>query len=305
MAKNSNKESNFVYDFILAGIAASIGKTATAPLERVKLLLQNQHSIKVIDKPYTGIFDCITRLLKSEGFFSLWRGNLANVFRYFPNQAMNFALKDSIKKNFAVYDPKTHFWKFAAANFLSGGLASSISLIFCHPIDLARTRLALDNKNQAGVRRFSGSYDCLNKIYRAEGIQGVYKGIVISVVGIFTFRAVYFGAYDTLKGSFIKKDTNFFVKWAMAQLITVCSSGLFYPLDTLRRRMMLQSGEAVPLYRNSIDCSIKILREEKFLGFYKGWGTNAIKMCGSSIILVLYDEFQKVLGLEARGGLKE
>ena len=302
---NYNKESNFVYDFILAGIAAAIGKTATAPLERVKLLLQNQHSIKVIEKPYTGIADCMRRLIKVEGFFSLWRGNVANVIRYFPNQAMNFALKDTIKKSFGTYDPKTQFWKFAIANCLAGGIASSISLIFCHPIDLIRTRLALDNKNKIGERKFTGSIDCLVKIYNAEGINGVYKGMVISVVGIFTFRAVYFGFYDTLKGIFIKKDTNFFIKWAVAQSITVLSSAMFYPLDTLRRRMMLQSGESVPIYKNSIDCAKKIMREEHFKGFYKGWGTNAIKMCGSSIILVLYDEFQKALGLEARGGIKE
>jgi solute carrier family 25 (adenine nucleotide translocator) protein 4/5/6/31 len=302
---NIKKESNFVYDFILAGIAAAIGKTATAPLERVKLLLQNQYSIKVIEKPYTGIIDCTKRLIKAEGFLSLWRGNVANVIRYFPNQAMNFALKDTIKKEFRTYDPKAQFWKFAAANCMAGGIASSISLIFCHPIDLVRTRLALDNKNKTGERKFSGSIDCLSKIYKAEGFNGVYKGMVISVVGIFAFRAVYFGFYDTLKGLVIKKDTNFFIKWALAQSITVFSSAMFYPLDTLRRRMMLQSGETVPIYKNSIDCAIKMMKEEKILGFYKGWGTNAIKMCGSSIILVLYDEFQKVLGLEARGGLKE
>jgi solute carrier family 25 (adenine nucleotide translocator) protein 4/5/6/31 len=302
---NLNKESNFVYDFILAGVAAAIGKTATAPLERVKLLLQNQHSIKVIEKPYTGISDCIGRLIKAEGVLSLWRGNVANVIRYFPNQAMNFALKDSIKKSFPLYDPKSQFWKFAIANCMAGGIASSISLIVCHPIDLIRTRLALDNKNKSGGRQFSGSIDCLSKIYNAEGIAGVYKGMVITVIGIFTFRAVYFGFYDTLKGTFIKKDTNFFIKWALAQSITVFSSAMFYPLDTLRRRIMLQSGEKVPIYKNSMDCAKIMMKEERFLGFYKGWGTNAIKMCGSSIILVLYDEFQKVLGLEARGGVKE
>jgi solute carrier family 25 (adenine nucleotide translocator) protein 4/5/6/31 len=304
MSNKSNNESTFVYDFILAGAAGAIGKTATAPFERVKLLLQNQQKIKVIDKPYTGIIDCFRRLIKTEGFFSLWRGNVASVVRYFPNQAMNFSLKDTIKKRFNIYDPKINFWKFAVANCMAGGLAASISLIFCHPIDLIRTRLATDNMNISGDRKFKGSLDCVIQLYNAEGLRGVYKGMVISIIGVFIFRATYFGAYDTLKGV-IKKDTGFLVKWGAAQMITVLCSVIFYPFDTLRRRMMMQSGEMEQVYKNTIDCATKIFQEEKFMGYYKGWGTNSIRTCGSSVVLVLYDEFQSILGLEARGGVKE
>ena len=66
-----NKKSTFLFDFLLAGISAAIGKTSTAPLERAKLLLQNQNSLDVIEKKYTGTFDCLKRLIKEEGFFSL------------------------------------------------------------------------------------------------------------------------------------------------------------------------------------------------------------------------------------------
>jgi len=301
------KRSTFVKDFLLAGIAASIGKTATAPLERVKLLLQNQVSIELVDGPYLGIRDCFKRLIKSEGVFSLWRGNLPNVMRYFPNQAMNFAFKDTFKTIFCPYDQNKHFWKYALGSCLSGGLAGSISLIIVHPIDLARTRLATDNKNTLGKRQFNGTFDCLNKIYTTEGVLGLYRGIVVSVVGIFAYRAAYFGGYDTLKGKLIKKDANFFLKWLLAQSVTIVSGMMFYPLDTIRRRIMIESGklEADKKYKNAVDCFFKVYRNEYMPGFYKGFGTNAIRTSGSSIVLVLYDELQKVCGLEARGGSKE
>lgn len=297
------RKSNFVVDFVLAGVSAAIGKTATAPLERVKLILQNQVSLEVVDGPYLGIRDCLRRLVKTEGFFALWRGNLPNVMRYFPNQALNFAMKDTLKTVFCSHDPNKHFWKYALGSCLSGGLAGSIGLFLVHPIDLVRTRLATDNVDKLGQRKFSGTLDCVGKIYRTEGLIGLYRGIIVSIVGIFAYRAAYFGGYDSLKSKFKKENANFFIKWTLAQFVTVVSGILFYPLDTIRRRIMIESGklEEDKKYKNSIDCIYKMRKQESIYGFYKGFGTNAIRTSGSSIVLVLYDELQTLLGIEARG----
>jgi solute carrier family 25 (mitochondrial adenine nucleotide translocator), member 4/5/6/31 len=78
-------------DFVMGGTAAAISKSAVAPMERVKLLLQNQgEMIKrgLLKRPYTGIGDCFCRVLREEGVLSLWRGNQANVIRYFPTQVL-------------------------------------------------------------------------------------------------------------------------------------------------------------------------------------------------------------------------
>jgi len=84
---------SFAKDFMAGGISAAISKTAVAPIERVKLLLQVQHASKQItaDMQYKGIMDTLVRIPKEQGFLSFWRGNLANVIRYFPTQALNFA----------------------------------------------------------------------------------------------------------------------------------------------------------------------------------------------------------------------
>ena len=70
-------ELGFAETFLLSGIAAGISKTGAAPIERVKLLVQNQNEMLkqgVLDKPYKGVFDCSTRVLKTEGVTSFWRG---------------------------------------------------------------------------------------------------------------------------------------------------------------------------------------------------------------------------------------
>ena len=81
---------------MIGGCSAAVSKTLVAPIERVKLLLQVQDANKNIPKEmrYTGIGDCFMRVSKEQGVASLWRGNLANVIRYFPTQALNFACKD-------------------------------------------------------------------------------------------------------------------------------------------------------------------------------------------------------------------
>lgn len=90
---------SFLIDFMAGGVSAAIAKTAVAPIERVKLLLQVQEVSKQIaqDQRYKGIVDCFVRIPKEQGFASFWRGNLANVIRYFPTQALNFAFKDVYK----------------------------------------------------------------------------------------------------------------------------------------------------------------------------------------------------------------
>ena len=98
-------ELNFMEEFALSGIAAVVSKTAAAPIERVKLLVQNQDEMikqGTLDRPYKGVMDCTARTFANEGLYPFWRGNLANCLRYFPTQALNFAFKGQVKRMFAV-----------------------------------------------------------------------------------------------------------------------------------------------------------------------------------------------------------
>src|SRR5690242_6940350 len=96
-SKPAPKKLSFLENFCLSGAAAVLSKTAAAPIERVKLLIQNQAAMLKngsLDTPYKGIMDCSRRTLVNEGVGSFWKGNTANCVRYFPTQALNFAFKD-------------------------------------------------------------------------------------------------------------------------------------------------------------------------------------------------------------------
>lgn len=216
------------------------------PIERVKLLLQVQHASKQIsaEKQYKGIIDCVVRIPKEQGFLSFWRGNLANVIRYFPTQALNFAFKDKYKQIFlGGVDRHKQFWRYFAGNLASGGAAGATSLCFVYPLDFARTRLAADVGKGAAQREFTGLGNCITKIFKSDGLRGLYQGFNVSVQGIIIYRAAYFGVYDTAKGMLPDpKNVHIIVSWMIAQTVTAVAGLVSYPFDTVRRRMMMQSG---------------------------------------------------------------
>ena len=279
-------ELGFIENFMLSGIAAGISKTAAAPIERVKLLVQNQDEmIKQgrLDKPYNGVMDCVKRTLAAEGVIPFWRGNLANVLRYFPTQALNFAFKDTIKAMFNC--PKdASYGRKLATNIASGGMAGTLSLCFVYSLDFARTRLANDNKGADGKRQYNGLIDVYKHTLKTDGIQGIYKGFTISAVGIFIYRGLYFGLYDTMKPMLGDKPSafmSFFLGWA----VTIVSGIMSYPIDTIRRRMMMTAGTGV-FYKGSIDCGMQVIKNEGVKSLFKGAGANVLRGVAGAGVLV-------------------
>ncbi|GFQ74439.1 hypothetical protein TNCT_548821 [Trichonephila clavata] len=293
--------TSFAKDFVAGGVAAAISKTAVAPIERVKLLLQVQHASKqiTVDKQYKGMVDCFVRIPKEQGFLSFWRGNLANVIRYFPTQALNFAFKDKYKQVFlGGVDKNTQFFRYFLGNLASGGAAGATSLCFVYPLDFARTRLAADIGKTGAGREFTGLGNCLAKIFKSDGLSGLYRGFNVSVQGIIIYRAAYFGFFDTAKGMLPDpKNTPIIISWAIAQTVTTVAGIISYPFDTVRRRMMMQSGRAKAdlMYKSTIDCWSKILKQEGGNAFFKGAFSNVLRGTGGALVLVLYDEIKNFI----------
>jgi len=290
---------SFAQDLAAGGTAAAVSKTLVAPIERVKLLLQVQAASKALaGKEYKGIVDAFVRIPKEQGFMSFWRGNMANVIRYFPTQALNFAFKDTYKQLFlAGVDKKTQFGRYFLGNLASGGAAGATSLCFVYPLDFARTRLGAD-VGSGKAREFNGLVHCIKTIAQRDGVRGLYQGFFVSIQGIIVYRASYFGSYDTIMGVLPdSKNMNFFLKWGVAQVVTTGAGVVSYPFDTVRRRMMMQSGRAKEelMYKGTADCWKKIYQQEGGKAFFKGAFSNVLRGTGGALVLVLYGELKKAL----------
>merc|ERR1712224_1011133 len=294
----------FAMDFVVRGTSGAISKTLTAPIERVKLVIQTQDANPRImsgEVPrYTGIGNCFSRILAEQGLASFWRGNLTNVIRYFPTQAFNLVFKDSIKKLFPKYSPKTDFWKFFAVNLASGGLAGAGSLTIVYPLDYARTRLASDVGS--GKRDFTGLGDCIVKTAKGpKGFMGLYNGFGVSVAGIIAYRGVQFGTFDTIMGlNPYKSDLGLLgavSTFCAAQTAVLASALVTYPFDTVRRRLQMESEKAVEdrMYKGTFHCVSVISKKEGVSALYKGFVANAHRAVGAALVLVLYDTSKKAL----------
>jgi len=290
----------FVVDFLMGGVSAAVSKTAAAPIERVKLLIQNQDEMLKtgrLDRKFDGIGECFRRTARDDGIASLWRGNTANVIRYFPTQALNFAFRDTYKKMFSYKKERDGYAKWMAGNLASGGMAGATSLLFVYSLDYARTRLGNDMKNKnGGERQFNGLVDVYKKTLKSDGIAGLYRGFGPSVLGIVVYRGLYFGMYDSIKPVILvgPLEGNFLASFALGWSVTTGAGIASYPLDTVRRRMMMTSGEAVK-YKSSMDAARQIIAKEGVKSLFKGAGANILRGVAGAGVLSIYDQMQVLM----------
>jgi len=203
--------------------------------------------------------------------------------------------KDEIKKLFTEKKTDTYATKFGK-NVMSGGAAGALSLFFVYSLDYARTRLANDvkstKKGGKTEREFNGLIDVYRKTIKSDGVQGLYRGFVISCVGIVVYRGFYFGLYDTVK-PLIDPNAGFLVSFSLGYVVTVTAGLASYPIDTIRRRMMMTSGQAVK-YKGSMDCALQIIKKEGTSSLFKGAGANILRGMAGAGTLAGFDVFQNL-----------
>uniref|UniRef100_A0A2R9C655 ADP/ATP translocase n=1 Tax=Pan paniscus TaxID=9597 RepID=A0A2R9C655_PANPA len=273
---------SFAKDSLAGGVAAAISKMAVAPIKRVNLLLQVQHTSKQItaDKQYKGIRDCMVCIPKEHGVLS-WCGNLAS--------ALNFTFKDKYKQIFlGGVDKRSQFWCYFAGNLASGGATGATSLCFVYPLDFAHTRVAADVGKAGAEREFRGFGDCLVKIYKSDGIKSLYQGFNVSVQGI-----IYRAAWNA-SGS---QEHSHCHQLDDAQTVTAVAGLTSYPFDTICCYMMMQSGckGTDIMYTGTFDCWRKITHDEGSKAVFKGAWSSVLRGMGGTFVLVLYDETKKYM----------
>ncbi|TKY74901.1 ADP,ATP carrier protein [Spatholobus suberectus] len=293
---------NFQRDLMAGAAMGGVVHTIVAPVERAKLLLQTQESNLAIvasgRRRFKGMLDCIVRTVREEGILSLWRGNGSSVLRYYPSVALNFSLKDLYRSMLRGGNSgDNNLMSGAPANFVAGAAAGCTTLVLVYPLDIAHTRLAADI-GRTEVRQFRGIYHFLATIFHKDGVPGIYRGLPASLHGMVVHRGLYFGGFDTMKeilSEESKLELALWKRWVVAQAVTTSAGLISYPLDTVRRRMMMQSGMEQPVYNSTLDCWRKIYRTEGLASFYRGAVSNVFRSTGAAAILVLYDEVKKFM----------
>lgn len=270
------------------GGAGIIARTASAPLDRIKLLFQVQAvaSSGTSATAYTGVGQAFYKIYTEEGILSFWKGNGVNVVRVAPYAAAQLASNDYYKTLLADENGKLG----VSQRLVAGALAGMTGTALTHPLDTVRLRLALPN------HEYKGAMHCFSTVYRTEGVRALYKGLGPTLAGIAPYAATNFASYDIAKKMYYgengKEDrvSNLFVGGASGTFAaTVC-----YPLDTIRRRMQMKGKT----YNGMLDAITTIARTEGMRGFFRGWVANSLKVVPqNSIRFVSYEILKDLLNV--------
>lgn len=281
-----------------------------APVERVKLLMQLEGSIVQGSKmDGKNAFDVAWHVYEKEGFLSFWRGNWPNVLRTAGQAGLNFSFMDffkSIATSSTVdliliqgQDQGDYVKRRRqlATSFIAGGLAGATSTTVLYPTEYVRTRLAMDQGRSIQLREYRSMGDVIVKTFRTDGIGGLYQGYGIALWGSVFYRLLYLGGYDGIKTEYIQyKESQghtmtFGERFVIAQTVALVAGTICYPIDSVRRRLMMQAGKPYEerLYTGSIHCFREVWRKEGMRGFYLGLTPNLVRSIGGALMLVLYD----------------
>ncbi|MEW5313430.1 MAG: hypothetical protein WDW38_004999 [Sanguina aurantia] len=219
--------------FLAGGTAGAVARSATAPLDRIKLLFQVQAVASSGTTPgaYTGVGQAATKILREEGFKAFWKGNGVNVVRVFPYASAQLSSNDLYKRLLADKDHELS----VPRRLLAGACAGMTATAITHPLDTVRLRLALPK------HPYSGAVNCVSSIVRHEGPMALYKGLSPTLIGVAPYAALNFATYDLIKKWLYRGEKP---QSAVSNLLVGGCSGivaatLCYPLDTVRRRMQV------------------------------------------------------------------
>ncbi|KAG8647749.1 hypothetical protein MANES_09G103800v8 [Manihot esculenta] len=251
--------------FVAGAIAGAAAKTVTAPLDRIKLLMQT-HGVRAGRegaKKAIGFIEAITLVGKEEGLKGYWKGNLPQVIRIIPYSAVQLFAYETYKKLFVGKDGKLS----VAGRLAAGACAGMTSTFVTYPLDVLRLRLAVE----PGYRTMS---EIALNMLREEGIASFYYGLGPSLIGIAPYIAVNFCIFDLVKKSLPEK----YRQTTQASLLTAVASAAVatltcYPLDTIRRQMQMKGTP----YRTVLDAFQGIIQSDGVTGLYRGFLPNALK----------------------------
>eukprot|EP01062_Namystynia_karyoxenos_P048354 TRINITY_DN36772_c0_g1_i1.p1 TRINITY_DN36772_c0_g1~~TRINITY_DN36772_c0_g1_i1.p1 ORF type:complete len:307 (+),score=47.40 TRINITY_DN36772_c0_g1_i1:89-1009(+) len=285
--------------------AGAIAKTVTAPLERVKLVLQNQE-LSVGARQWRGLTHALFHIPRAEGGLkALWRGNGINVLRVVPTYAIRFGLYPQCEAALPAALPGD------VRRLLAGALSGIGALLVTYPLDTIRTRIgSAAHGHTADGHAYGGVLHCLTDTVRSQGLRGLYAGLGVSVLEIAPYTAVSFAGYEGAKSRMLAvraamgeeqarkanawlQTVRLFSGW----LSGVCATLVCYPLDTVRRQLMLDGARGFESRygRNAATCARMLWQDGGLLRFYHGCSATLLKSAPAVAITFWSKDFLKDL----------
>ncbi|OZJ04525.1 hypothetical protein BZG36_03986 [Bifiguratus adelaidae] len=284
-----------VKHLIAGGVAGAVSRTVVSPFERMKILFQVQGPEPA---EYKGVVHTLVKMWKEEGPLGFLRGNGTNVVRIVPYSAMQFAAYEQFK--LLLMEPGKKELD-TPRRLTAGALAGIVSVICTYPLDITRTRLAVQSATLKGnlaeggkSRKLPGIWGTMRNIYKNEGgVWGLYRGLWPTLLGVAPYVALNFQCYELIKKYLTppgESQPSVGRKLACGALAGSIAQTVTYPLDVLRRRMQVTGMSSMAYkYKGTWDAAATMIRKEGVLGLYKGMIPNYLKVAPAISVSFVVD----------------
>ncbi|KAE9978346.1 hypothetical protein EG327_007433 [Venturia inaequalis] len=310
----SLKDEGTQLQVVTAGaVAGLVSRFCVAPLDVIKIRLQLQiHSLSdPLNRPppgtpiYKGISGTLKQILREEGVFALWKGNIPAEGLYLFYSAFQFLTYRTTSQFLSATSSGPDLGA-NTTSFISGAFAGTVSTTATYPLDLLRTRFAA----QGTTKVYSSLLDGIKQIHHNEGTKGFFRGLRAANAQIVPYMGLFFTLYETFKPILHAQPLPLeylgTADGIAGILASVIAKTAVYPLDTVRKRLQVQGPSRekyvhrnIPEYNTGVTGTIKmILRREGMRGMYRGLTVALVKAAPTSAITVW--TFERVMGMLKR-----
>ncbi|XP_006661390.1 probable mitochondrial adenine nucleotide transporter BTL1 [Oryza brachyantha] len=294
--------SREVREFASGALAGATSKAILAPLETIRTRM-------VVGVGSRHIGGSFLEIIEENGWQGLWAGNSINMIRIIPTQAIELGTFELVKRRMAKAQekwkeegcPKIQFGKLKIEpplNLLSpiavaGASAGIAGTLMCHPLEVIKDRLTINREVYPSISV------AFSKIYRTDGIGGLYAGLCPTLIGMLPYSTCYYFMYETIKTSYCRlhKKTSLTQPELLiiGALTGLTASTISFPLEVARKRLMVGAlqGKCPP---HMIAALSEVVQEEGIQGLYRGWGASCLKvMPNSGITWMFYEAWKDIL----------
>uniref|UniRef100_A0A671LMS9 Mitochondrial basic amino acids transporter n=1 Tax=Sinocyclocheilus anshuiensis TaxID=1608454 RepID=A0A671LMS9_9TELE len=231
-------------------------------------MVKHQLQVQSVDKPlYRGTYHCFQSIVRQESMLGLYKGIGSPMMGLTFINAIVFGMQGNAMRVLGA-DTPLH-------QFLAGAAAGFIQCVICCPMELAKTRMQMQGTGEKSASRkmYRNSLDCLIRIHRKEGVRGINRGMVTTVIRETPGFGVYFLAYDTLTRALgCDADADYIIpKLLLAGGMSGMASWIStYPVDVIKSRLQADGVGGANRYDGIVDCVRQSWRREGWRTFTRG-----------------------------------
>ncbi|XP_023224437.1 mitochondrial folate transporter/carrier-like isoform X1 [Centruroides sculpturatus] len=289
--------SHIKYQHLVAGIGGGLTSTLILhPLDLLKIRFAVNDGLKNRPK-YHNLRNAVSQIVREEGVKGLYRGVVPNCWGAGTAWGFYFLFYNAIKA--WMLEGNVNKQLGAGRHMLAAAEAGVLTLFITNPIWVVKTRLCLQyaecNTALPTTKVYKGTLDALIKVYKYEGISGLYKGFLPGMFGV-SHGALQFMAYEEMKKFYAnyynlppdaKLGTLEYLNFAA--LSKLFAASVTYPYQVVRARLQDQHKS----YAGVVDVLKKTWRFEGIRGFYKGLPAYLIHVTPNiCIVFLVYEKFR-------------